>query len=172
MGDGLADFHAGVRSSLERIYREQFHSVSTTVGRVVEGADQETVVHDVFLRLFTDARLRRSFAGGALGGWLATVARRHAVEHRQRRECLLPVDAVRVDDADAAVAAAQLTERFARQVLPPRWARVFQLRFIERIERRRAARLLGIHPLRLFYREQRVRRLLSRFLRRGDGESV
>jgi DNA-directed RNA polymerase specialized sigma24 family protein len=169
MGDGLADFHAGVRPALERIFREQFESVSATVGRVVEeDADRETVVHDVFVRLFTDARLRRSFAGGALGGWLATVARRHAVEHQRRRECAPPDAAPVVIDADFAAESAQLVEHFRTRVLPPRWRRVFELRFLERLDRDRAARALGIGKLRLLYREQRVRRLLSRFLRRLD----
>ncbi len=168
MGNGLADFHAGARSALERIYREQFDSVATVVGRVVEGADQETVVHDVFLRLFTDARLRRSFAGGALGGWLATVARRHAVEHRRRRECVLP----EFVDADAAAEAVQLVERFRADVLPARWAQVFDLRFVQRVDRERAARTIGVSKLRLMYREERVRRLLSRFLRRTSGDGT
>jgi RNA polymerase sigma-70 factor (ECF subfamily) len=177
MGDGLADFHAGARSALERMYREHFDTVSTTVGRVVEGADQETVVHDVFLRLFTDMRLRRSFAGGALGGWLATVARRHAVEHRRRRECAVEVamggdgQAVLVD-VDEGIDAAELIERFRAQVLPPRWERLFELRFVQRMERERAARALGIGRLRLMYREHRVRCLLSSFLRRADGSNV
>jgi RNA polymerase sigma-70 factor, ECF subfamily len=59
--DWLDRFHRGERAVLEACYREYFAEVATAVGAVLRGADQETVVHEVFYRLLSDARLRSSF---------------------------------------------------------------------------------------------------------------
>jgi len=68
----LAAFHAGERPVLEACYRDHLATVAQAVGRVLEGADQETVIHDVFLRLLTDARMRAGFRDGAFPAWLTS----------------------------------------------------------------------------------------------------
>ena len=84
----LVDFHAGRRSVLEQCYRELYPTVQRAVGRVLTGADQETVIHEVFYRLISREDLRRSFRGGSLKAWIATVAYHQALEYvrRQQRE--------------------------------------------------------------------------------------
>jgi RNA polymerase sigma-70 factor (ECF subfamily) len=170
--DWRADFHAGSRAALERCYREQFDTVATVVGRVVRDADQETVVHEVFLRLLTDERLRKSFVGASLRTWLATLARNQAFDYRRRRdrELALGDDAVPVETVDrpsAAVETRALIERFCAEALPAKWARVFEARFEQRLDQQQAARRLGICGAMLAYREHRVRLRLARYLRRG-----
>src|SRR5262245_58568503 len=48
--DWLHQFHRGQRRALEECYRAHFADVSTAVGRVLSGADKETVIHEVFFR--------------------------------------------------------------------------------------------------------------------------
>jgi RNA polymerase sigma-70 factor (ECF subfamily) len=171
--DELAEFHAGSGLALARCYREQFDAVAAAVGRVLQGADHETVVHEVFLRLMTDERLRKSFAGGSLRAWLATVAHKQAIDYRRRRDREQPLDdnGQLVDDSvergQKDAEARRLVERFAAEMLPGPWARVFELRFVQRLDCGPAARALGISRALLAYRELRVRARLARYLRRA-----
>jgi RNA polymerase sigma-70 factor, ECF subfamily len=106
------------------------------------------VIHEVFSRLIAHAELRRSFAGGSFGAWLATVARNQAIDYRRRlgREVSL-ADAVErakpegswQESADARL----LVERFCRERLPRDWAGVFELRFLQQLPQREAARRLS-----------------------------
>jgi len=66
----LEQFRAGERGVLEECYREQFSSVEHVVGRVLTGADRETVIHEIFLRLMTNADLRSTFQGGSFRSWI------------------------------------------------------------------------------------------------------
>jgi RNA polymerase sigma-70 factor, ECF subfamily len=81
-------FHEGDRDFLGLLYRATYEAVDTAVGRVLRGADRETVVHDVYLRLLTKPELRRSFTGGSMRSWLTTVAYNLAVDfwRHHRRE--------------------------------------------------------------------------------------
>jgi RNA polymerase sigma-70 factor (ECF subfamily) len=164
----LARFHDGERDVLEGCYREHFATVTRAVGRILRGADQETVVHEVFLRMLSDAGFRGAFHGGNLGAWLTTVARNHAIDFLRRlgREEPLDGHADQPVDLEGALEARLLVERFRREVLPAKWERVFQVRFLEQQDQRAAAAALGIQRTTLAYQELRVRRLLQRFLLR------
>jgi RNA polymerase sigma-70 factor (ECF subfamily) len=169
----LRDFHEGQRGAMEQCYREHFEAVSGAVGRVLQGADQETVLHEVFLRLMTDEALRRNFSGGSLRSWLATVARNQAIDYRRRRNREQPLSEAPevVDAGDRFAEAAEarlLIERFRKEALPAKWAAVFEARFIAQLDQREAARQVGISRTTLAYQESRVRALLTRFLRRGE----
>jgi RNA polymerase sigma-70 factor (ECF subfamily) len=176
-GDSLADFHRGERAALDRCYREHFKTVSHAVGSVLRGADQETVIQEVFMRLVAEEALRRNFAGGSMPAWLATVARNQALNYRQRRDRERPLEPADepADSIDGNVScfaeaaeARLVVERFRREVLPTKWAGVFQARFMEQLDQREAAQKLGISRTTLAYQEHRVRSLLRRYLRRGE----
>ncbi|MDY7229719.1 RNA polymerase sigma factor [Hyalangium rubrum] len=172
----LVDFHAGRRSVLEQCYRELYPTVQRAVGRVLSGADQETVIHEVFYRLISREELRRSFRGGALKAWIATVAYHLALEfvRRQQREKgaleqareLGGDEATTVAEASEECEARILVERFRRECLPEKWQGVFEARFLRQLPQRDAARELGIHRTTLAYQEMRIRSLLRRFLLR------
>ncbi|WP_224246363.1 RNA polymerase sigma factor [Hyalangium gracile] len=172
----LLDFHAGRRSVLEQCYRELYPTVQRAVGRVLSGADQETVIHEVFYRLISREELRRSFRGGSLKAWIGTVAYHQALEfvRRQQREqgALAQVreldvgEAEAVEASDAECEARILIERFRRECLPEKWHGVFEARFLRQLPQREAARELGIHRTTLAYQELRIRSLLRHFLLR------
>lgn len=172
----LARFHAGDRRLFEEIYDQHYEAVDRAVGRVLSGADRETVVHEVFCRLLASEATRRNFQGGSLAGWLVTVARNQALDfvRRYRREVMLASPEAALGphaalDSGAPVpgerAEAQLLiARFRREILPAKWAAVFQVRFLDGLSQREAARALGLHRTTLVYQELRIQRLLSRFL--------
>lgn len=166
----LASFHAGDREILADCYREYFATVNRAVGRVLSGADQETVVHEVFFRLLASDAMRRSYQGGSLAAWLTTVARNQAIDHVRRYRRERSLDAQTRAQADAGLAdrteARLLVERFRRDHLPGKWARVFELRFLAQKDQRTAAAEIGISRTTLAYQEHRVRQLLRRFLLR------
>jgi len=171
----LARFHAGERDVIEGCYREHFRVVENAVGQVLRGADQETVIHEVFLQLLARAELRRGFAGGSFSAWLATVAHHQAIDfwRRYRRERQLDpttADAAPADPAqpierfERSVEARLVIDRFRREALPPKWAAVFEARFVAGLDQRSAAARVGISRTTLAYQEMQVRRLLRRFL--------
>jgi RNA polymerase sigma-70 factor (ECF subfamily) len=172
----LERFHAGARDVLEGCYRDHFKTVEHAVGQVLRGADKETVIHDVFLRLIASVDLRRGFAGGAFGPWLATVARNQAIDYWRRYRNERPLDE-RQADTDGPVAAEGadgveariLVAQFKREQLPAKWAGVFEARFLGGLDQRSAAARLGISRTTLAYQEMQVRRLLKRFLLRAGG---
>jgi RNA polymerase sigma-70 factor (ECF subfamily) len=170
----LAAFHAGERSVLEACYREHFTRVERSVGEVLAGADRETVIHEVFLRLLSNATLRENFQGGSLAAWIGTVARNHAIDFARRAGRESPVDpdvvAHLVDataPAESDVDAKLLVERFRREVLPAALDSVFETRFLAGLSQREAAAKLGIRRTTLAYREIKVRSLLKRYLLGG-----
>jgi RNA polymerase sigma-70 factor (ECF subfamily) len=168
----LEAFHAGERGVLAAVYQEHFAAVDRAVGRALSGADQETVVHDVFCRLVQSRKMREGFHGGALGAWLSTVAHHAAIDYlrRHRRESLRgPAEMAELVDRGAepaapALDAAQIVERFRRERLPAKWQRVFEARFLRALSQAEAAAELGISRTTLAYQELRVRRLLQRFV--------
>ncbi len=170
----LGAFHEGSRHVLTEVYATHFACVDRAVGRVLTGADRETVIHEVFYRLLADAELRAGFRGGSLRAWLATVAHRQAIDYRRRRERERPVgdaedvstagpQAVETPSAEASVEARQLIERFRNECLPPKWRGVFEARFLEQKAQVEAARGLGMHRTTLVYQELRIRQLLRKF---------
>ena len=168
----LDAFHRGDREAIERCYRDHFETVEAAIGGILGGADRETVIHELFSRLLSHEELRRSFQGGSLGSWLATVGRNQAIDYRRRfsRETELderPSEALTVRWQEAADAR-MLIERFKRESLPPEWADVFDLCFVQQLSQREAAHALGMRRTTLAYRELRIRRQLTRFLLQGE----
>jgi RNA polymerase sigma-70 factor (ECF subfamily) len=170
VGPWLERFYEGDRRALETVYREQFSTVETSVGRVLSGADRETAVHEVFLKIINNEGLRRSFRGGDLGAWLAVVARNHAIDYVRRRSREAPsgID-LGAGDVDPhaftrSTEARLLVERFQRDVLPPQWRRVFEARLLHNLSQTEAAAALGVRRTTLAYQELRIRRLLRKFL--------
>ena len=169
-GSWLDRFHRGDRKVLEEIYHRQFDRIDAAVGTVLTGADRETVVHDVFLRLLRDDPFRRLFRGGDVGAWLAVVARNQAIDYSRRRNREAPAginlgNTLSSGDEFARSAEARLLiERFLRDVLPPAWMSVFQARFVAHLSQAEAAARLGKRRTTLAYQELRIRRLLRKFL--------
>jgi RNA polymerase sigma-70 factor (ECF subfamily) len=166
----LERFHAGDRPVLEQIYQQHFLRVDGAVGSVLAGADRETVVHELFLRLLRDPAFRRCFRGGNLSAWLSTVARNQAIDYSRRRNREAPAG-VRLgerlssgDELARSTEARLLIERFVRDVLPPAWRDVFQARFIEQLSQAQAAAAVGKRRTTLAYQELRIRRMLRTFL--------
>jgi RNA polymerase sigma-70 factor (ECF subfamily) len=172
----LRSFHKGDAAALEGLYRDHFDTVDRAVAGVLRGADRETVVHEVFLRLMTVESLRRDFVGGSLASWLRVVARNQAIDHARRRQLegqvLDRIAAERpppIEDRLEERAEARLTlERFRTEVLPAKWERVFVARFVEHRDQPEAARALGMRRTTLAYHEYRIRKLLHRFILRGE----
>jgi len=169
-GGWVGLFHAGDRATMEKCYREQFAVVERAIGPLLRDADRETVIHELFSQLLASPELRRSFQGGSFPAWMATVARHRAIDfaRRLRREVGMEL-AHQTSGEDAhgwhgSTEARLLVERFRRDLVPDEWQGVFELRFLERLTQREAARRLDIRRTTLAYRELRLRRLLRRFL--------
>jgi RNA polymerase sigma-70 factor (ECF subfamily) len=172
----LSAFHAGERWALEECYREHASKVAAAARRLLGGVDAETILHDVFYRLLSSAKMRASFQGGNIGAWLTQVATRSAIDdlRRRRRETSpLEEDGREIEsvaregerrDADEELEAKMLVERFRKERLPPEWESLFDARFLRQLPQRDAARELGIPRSTLVYQEQRIRALLQRFL--------
>ena len=170
----LARFHAGERDFIGLLYRETYETVDVTVGRVLRGADRDTVVHDLYFRLLSKSELRQNFSGGSMRAWLATLAHNLAVDfwRRHRRETGLengeapplvdPMSRRMEERAELNL----FVERFRRDGLPTKLWPLFQVRFVEQLDQREAARRLGIPRTTLAYRELQVKRLLRAFLRK------
>ncbi len=164
---------------MEQCYRDHHPAVAAVVGRMLSAADAETVTHEVFYRLLSDARLRANFQGGSLGAWLSRVATHSAIDYlrKHRREKIGLSDpssdehvepAARATCVDEELEAKLLVERFRRECLPPEWAGVFDARFLRQLTQREAAAELGLRRTTLVYQEHRIRRLLTRFLLRAE----
>lgn len=167
----IADFHGGSRTILEELYRTHFERVAQAVGSVLDGADKETTIHEVFYRLLSSEQARRGYSGGSFGAWIATVARNQAIDHLRRRKLEepagspgdLPDSAERRAHFDERVDAQLMVKQFRERCLPEKWAQVFEARFIQQLDQSEAARALGIRRTTLIYQEFRVRKLLERF---------
>ena len=169
--DWLGEFHRGAHAVMHQCYVDHFATVERAVGRVLGGADRETVIHEVFYRVIADATLRASFRGGSLRAWMATIARNGAIDYWRRQQHERPAGSAAdfLDDVpdttrfDARVEARITVDRF-RETLPLKWRGVFEARFVAQLDQSEAARELGIHRTTLLYQELRVRALLRKFL--------
>lgn len=178
----LEGFYAGDRAVLTAVYRRHVARVERAVSRYCRGADAECVIHEVFLKVIERAEVRRQFAGGDLGAWLATIAARSAVDFLRRRRRWTLLDDPRsiegqlepVDEEEGLLHRDQVRhleqalERFARQKLPALGeplAQIFEIRFRQRVSQKQGARLLGIPRTTFIDREQRLMKHLARFLR-------
>jgi RNA polymerase sigma-70 factor (ECF subfamily) len=175
----LARFWAGERATLDELCRHTMTVVDGAVSRYLHGADRDTVVQTVFLKVLADEKVRRNFTGGSLRAWLGTVARNQSIDFARRRNREVPSDATNPDEwtnatgenlharAEARIA----IQRFRKEHLPEKWAPVFEARFIEQLSQREAAASLGMSRTTLAYQESRVRRLLRKFLLPKGGPS-
>lgn len=175
--DWLYRFHDGDRSVLDACYRDHIRMVVSRISRVLQGADTETVAHEVFLRLLSSEALRRSFRAspreGAFAAWLRTLARNQAIDFKRRQRRELPLDEARDSlvehgqdgGIDSEAEARQVLERFRNEVLPAKWSAVFDVCFVERLDQRTAAQRLSTSRTTLCYQRSQVRDLLSKFLR-------
>jgi RNA polymerase sigma-70 factor (ECF subfamily) len=171
-GFDLAAFHAGDRRTVELCYREHYAVVARAARQILPQADAETVTHEVFLRLLTSEEMRASFRGGDFGAWIARVAKNRAIDHHRRysREEPLPDHVEEPErppddppdyttlDADAVV------RRFREECLPPKYAAVFEARFMKQLAQREAAAALKMPRSTLMYQEHRIRTMLRRFV--------
>lgn len=172
----LARFHSGEREILEECYREHFRSVSSAVGRILRGADQETVIHEVFFRMIESKDFRAQFKGGSIRAWLSVVARNQSLDFARRRKREIPVDvelesmALEPDrrDPQGEIEGRLLLERFQQECVPDKWRAVFEACYLLRLSQREAAARLGIHRTTLAYQERRLRGRLLRFLKRSE----
>src|SRR5260221_13768567 len=168
----LAEFHRGSRAVLTECYVDHFVSVERAVGRILKGADRETVIHEIFFRLMTNESLRHTFQGGSFRAWISTIARNQAVDYWRRQQFEVPAgapedllgereDAARFENR----VEAQITiDRFRSECLPEKWKKLFDARFIQQLDQPQAARPLGMHRTTLIYQEYRVRTLPRRFV--------
>ena len=167
-GAALAAFQRGDPAAIERCYREYFDLIERALRPILGPADRETVIHEVFSRLITNAEMRQSFQGESLGAWLATVSRNQGIDYlrRLRREVALPPGELHepVPALDGEVDARLLLEQFQRERLPEAWRGVFEARFLRQLSQREAAAALRINRTTLAYREVRIRRALRAFL--------
>lgn len=175
----LRAFHAGERGCLERCYRQQLEMVDRAVATIVTtGADRETLVHEVFFRLLNEERLRRQFRGGSLTAWLRVVARNQAIDYARRRQLELRIaddagpagEPVPIHELEHQMDVRLTLERFRDQTLPAKWRRVFDARFVHQHDQPAAARALGMRRTTLAYQEYRIRRLLRRYMLRGESK--
>lgn len=172
----LARFHAGERAVLEQCYRDHFANVLAAAARILSSADAETVAHEVFYRLLSEAKVRQSLRGGSVRAWLVQVGTNAALDYLRRRLREAPIDPDErstgdVDPArlDEEIEAKLLVERFCRERLPPKWHAVFEARFLRQLPQRDAARELRMPRTSLVYQEQRIRELLEEFLLGTEG---
>jgi RNA polymerase sigma-70 factor, ECF subfamily len=170
----LRKFHAGDREVLSECYREYFHTVAGAVGTVLRGVDRENAIHELFYRLIVDGAARASFQGGSLASWLWVSARRHAVDVLRSREreraALSKLSthlATSAESGEDDTFARLLIERFRAEVLPSKWVKVFEVRFLRQQSQRDAAAALGMRRTTLAYQELRIRALLRRFVLSG-----
>lgn len=171
----LRDFHAGERDCLERCYRDHLKTVDGAVAGAVTGADRETLVHEVFFRLLTEPSLRGSFRGGSFASWLRVVARNQAIDYARRRRLEVsftedsgPSAVVSLSGFEQQIDVRLTLERFRERLLPPKWRAVFDARIVAQQDQPTAARALGMRRTTLAYQEYRIRRLLRRFVLRGE----
>lgn len=172
----LDRFHTGNRKVLEKLYNEHFSTVERAAGRILPEAEKETVIHEVFLRIFSDAHVRLNFKGGSLIAWLTTITRNQAIDclRRHRRELVTdPELVVRQEDSSTRnledrLQAKMLIDRFRRDHLPEKWAKVFEARFIRQLSQREVARELDTPRTTVAYQEHCIRVRLRRFLEFGE----
>jgi RNA polymerase sigma-70 factor (ECF subfamily) len=168
----IAEFHRGGRETFAALYKEHFATVDGAVGKILRGADKETVIHEVFCQLMASSQVRQGFHGGSFGAWLVTLARNRAIDFHRRRQLEQPMGsdpenygpATAGENLEPKMEARLLLRRFRDQVLPGKWLAVFDARFVEQLDQPEAARRLGMSRTTLAYQEYRVRRLLLRFM--------
>ncbi len=172
----LARFHQGDRKVLKKLYIEYFSTVEKAAGKILPEADKETVIHEVFLRIFSDSHMRQNFKGGSMTAWLTTVTKNQAIDYlrRRRKESLAnPEFVVRHEDSSTQniedkLQAKMLIDCFRQDHLPDKWSKVFEARFIRQLSQREVAKELKMPRTTVAYQEHCIRVRLQRFLESGE----
>ncbi len=162
---------------MRECYVDHFDVVFQSVGRILHGADQETVVHEVFFRIITDDKMRRNFKGGSLRAWLSTVAKNRAVDFwrkycREQNEEPKDMDMFQVQGTSEFMDRTDVRitlERFNDECLSEKLRSVFKARFVQGLNQREAADTLGMLRTTLAYQERQIKRKLRRFLKGAQG---
>jgi RNA polymerase sigma-70 factor (ECF subfamily) len=165
-----ARFVRGDNDVIEAVYRETFEAVRRSAGRVLrEPADRDAVVHEVYTQLVGSRRLRESYQGGAIGGWLSAIARHRALDFVRRERRLTDLSAIdEVPTASDPLADFRRElERFAERLDPQR-RRVLELRFVAGMTQAEAAAQLGMPRSTLEDREREIKTMLQRHLLGDD----
>ena len=166
----LDAFWRGEIGTLEEVYRSNARRMLATAGRVVGPVEAEAVVQDVFVEIIRNAELRRRFAGGQLGAWLAEIARRKGLEHRRRTGWTMQRNTATAAESlwpEPALVARDLVERFVEREVPEPQRRFFALRFLERWTQVEVAAALGLPRSTVEGWEQRFGARLRRFILEG-----
>jgi RNA polymerase sigma-70 factor (ECF subfamily) len=161
-----ARFLRGDNDVIEAVYRETFEVVRRAAGRVLrEPADRDAVVHEVYTQLVSSRRLRESYQGGAIGGWLAVIARHRALDFVRRESRLTDLSALdeAAADNDPLADFRRELERFAERLDPQR-RRLLQLRFLAGMTQAEAAAQLGMPRTTLEDREREIKTMLQQHL--------
>jgi RNA polymerase sigma factor (sigma-70 family) len=159
-------FRRGESDVIEAVYRDTFEAVRRSAGRILrEPADRDAVVHEVFVELVSSRRLRESYRGGAMGGWLGAIARHRALDFARRERRLTDLSAL--DEAavavDPMVDFRRELERFAARLDPLR-RQVLELRFVAGMTQMEAAQRMGMPRSTLEDREREIKKLLQEHL--------
>lgn len=171
-GDWLERFHKGDRAILESCYEDHFQAVDHVIGSILGPVDKEMVLQEVFLKILSDAHIRKNFMGGSFHAWIVTLARNRAIDYlrHQKRERNIQAHYVATLKSEAhppvhnEVEAKLLIDRFRSEHLPTKLRPVFELRFIEQLDQYEAAKQLNMGRTTLAYQERRVRNMLRAFL--------
>jgi RNA polymerase sigma-70 factor (ECF subfamily) len=161
-----ARFVRGDNDVIEEVYRETFEAVRRAAGRVLrEPSDRDAVVHEVYTQLVGSRRLRDSYQGGAMGGWLSAIARHRALDYVRRERRLTDLSALdgMASASDPLAEFRQDLARFADRLDPQR-RRVLELRFLAGMTQAEAAAQLGIPRSTLEDREREIKTMLQRHL--------
>jgi RNA polymerase sigma-70 factor (ECF subfamily) len=161
-----ARFRRGDSDVIEAVYRETFEAVRRAAGRVLhDPSDRDGVVHEVFTELVSSRRLRESYQGGALAGWLAAIARHRAIDFVRRERRLTDLSGLE----EVATAPDPLAdfrrdlERFAEGLEPQR-RRLLELRFVAGMTQTEAAAQLGMPRSTLEDWERQIKQALQEHL--------
>jgi RNA polymerase sigma-70 factor, ECF subfamily len=123
----VAAARSGDRSAFGELYSRHVRMVHGLVLARVPPRDADDVVHDVFLAAFE--RLADLREPAAFGGWLATIARRRAVDYH--RSATPIVEAEETAGPDGRDREAALSVLAAIRALPEAYRETLMLRLVE-----------------------------------------
>jgi RNA polymerase sigma-70 factor (ECF subfamily) len=134
----------GDRTAFDRMYQRFAPMVHGLLLARVPRDEVDDLVQDVFLQAFE--RLPTLREPGALGGWLATIARNRAADFYRRRPETEPVspEHLRGSSTEAAAEAAMVLDRI--RSLPEAYRETLVLRLVEGLTGPEIAELTGLTP--------------------------
>ncbi len=164
-GIDVAAFHAGHESVIRAIYVEYGAALLRETRRYAGPAEAESVVHDVFVELLRNPKLRAQFVGGALTAWLRQIARLKAFEHLRRARRPPPQKfGPETHSDESGLEARELLTRFLAARVPDAQKQFFGLRFLARQTQVEISAQLGIPRSTLEGWEHRLAEKLRAFV--------